>query len=93
MAQQPSAGSGSRQQLIQEICAEWNQAEGEMKLAEQIAHALVMPSVNELRYAGRRIIDACMLEGDPNAQDRVHGLLEAARFFCLRAPTTLSTRA
>ena len=41
-----------------EIEAEWNEAERYMKAAERYRNELVYTSVNELRYAGRQIMDA-----------------------------------
>ena len=43
---------------IASICAEWDRAEKYIKLAEQIGGKVVFPAVAELRYAGRRIIEA-----------------------------------
>lgn len=43
---------------ITQIIAEWNKAESDIKTAEQIGGKVVFPSIKELRYAGRRVIDA-----------------------------------
>lgn len=43
---------------LHKLATEWNKAEGLMKLAERVRAEVVFPSVNELRYAGRRLIDA-----------------------------------
>ncbi len=40
------------------VANEWNKAEGLMKVAERVRAEVVLPSVNELRYAGRRLVDA-----------------------------------
>lgn len=43
---------------LSRLATEWNKAEGLMKLSERIRAEVVFPSVNELRYAGRRVVDA-----------------------------------
>ena len=40
------------------IVERWNKVEGALKKAEGILTSAVQPAINELRYAGRRIVDA-----------------------------------
>lgn len=71
--------------LIESVREEWNKSETYIKEAEQVNNAVVFPSIKELRYAGRRIVDALYLintDGDPQA---VEDLLRDARFDCHRA--------
>jgi len=44
--------------LIRDICERWNRVEGLLKRAERLRNQAIIPSINELRYAGRNIIDA-----------------------------------
>jgi hypothetical protein len=60
---------------------EWNRAEKAIKLAEQVNGEIVNPAVYELRYAGRRMMEA-FAESD---QSKAMKLLEDAHFDCLRA--------
>jgi hypothetical protein len=72
--------------LFVEIQQEWNKAEEAIKRSEQVALDVSIPAISELRYAGRRIIDAltlCASPGDNN--DKIAALLEDARFCCHRA--------
>jgi hypothetical protein len=53
-----------------------------------VVNKIVLPSVKELRYAGRRIIDALMeISSNPNNPDqaKITSLLDDARFDCHRA--------
>lgn len=63
--------------------AEWNRAERAIKIAEQVEGQIVNPAIYELRYAGRRIVEAFdLLESDPtSALQR----LQDAHFDCCRA--------
>jgi len=74
--------------LLRAIQDEWNRAETDIKTAETVVNNIVIPSVKELRYAGRRIIDAIMeMTANPSAYDpaRVRALLDDAHFDCHRA--------
>ncbi|NBC97342.1 MAG: hypothetical protein GVY27_13435 [Deinococcus-Thermus bacterium] len=67
------------------LCQVWNAAERDIKIAEQIDGAVIVPSINELRYAGRRFVEAQEVRvrgGDPAKADRYLG---DAWFACLRA--------
>lgn len=74
-----------RKDLIAAICVEWDTTEEIIKQAEQICQDIVFPSINELRYAGRRIVDALNMDGDPTKEDQVKAYLKDAEFNCLRA--------
>jgi hypothetical protein len=47
--------------ILEIICKEWDLAEKYIKEAEQVANNVVFPSIKELRYAGRRIVDGLNL--------------------------------
>ncbi|MBF0333153.1 MAG: hypothetical protein HQL40_05815 [Alphaproteobacteria bacterium] len=63
---------------------EWDRAEEDIKRAEQVGNQAVTPSVNELRYAGRRIVDAMHAICNGNRGDAPK-LLQDALFDCHRA--------
>lgn len=60
---------------------EWNKAEKSIKLAEQVNGDIVNPAIYELRYAGRRIIEALATQD----QHQIDKLLADAHFDCCRA--------
>lgn len=68
----------SRYQLIVE---EWNKAEAAIKIAEQVNREIVIPSINELRYGGRRIIESLACD---DISKKI-SLLDDAHFDCCRA--------
>ncbi|MDR3534146.1 MAG: hypothetical protein P4L90_26725 [Rhodopila sp.] len=71
--------------LLSKICAEWNKAEADIKLAEQVCDQVVIPSIMELRYAGRRLMQAMeKISKGGNAAEAV-ALLQDACFDCHRA--------
>lgn len=68
-----------------DILKEWDLAEEAIKISEQITGEVAIPSIMELRYAGRRLGDAFQaLEGTSNEQ-KAKEYLADARFNCLRA--------
>jgi hypothetical protein len=67
------------------ILRQWNQAEEDIKLAEQINHKVAWPSIKELRYAGRRLIEALAEIHRGGSSEKIVGLLQDAEFDCLRA--------
>ena len=67
------------------ICNEWDKAEKDIKLAEQVSHKVVFPSIKELRYAGRRIVEALNGLNDDATDDDIQKLLEDAEYDCHRA--------
>jgi hypothetical protein len=74
--------------LLRAIRDEWNRAESDIKTAETVVNNIVMPSIKELRYAGRRIIDALMLITDQEigeSPEKITALLDDANFDCHRA--------
>jgi hypothetical protein len=72
-------------EILDSICKEWDKAEEDIKVAEQIGDQVVFPSVKELRYAGRRIVDAIQRIATGGKEDEIRALLEDARFDCFRA--------
>jgi hypothetical protein len=48
-------------ELYAQICREWNKAEEDVKRAEQVCEEVIIPSIMELRYAGRRLAQALEL--------------------------------
>lgn len=65
------------------LCEEWNKAEKAIKLAEQVNGEIVNPAIYELRYGGRRLIEAM---GDKrNDLVAAKKLLDDAHFDCCRA--------
>lgn len=71
--------------LFKTIRHEWDQAEEVVKLAEQVTTHAVIPSIQELRYAGRRLIDALTRYAEGGSAEEVRALLDDARFSCHRA--------
>jgi hypothetical protein len=74
--------------LLNSVLDEWNQAEADIKLAEQVAHKVVNPSIKELRYAGSRIVDALVklrVASKREHFDEIESLLRDAIFDCHRA--------
>lgn len=69
--------------LLQSILQEWNKAEKAIKIAEQIDDEIVTPAIFELRYAGRRLIEALACREQDEA--KALGLLSDAEFDCHRA--------
>ena len=71
--------------LISSIHSEWMRAEKCMKQAEQVNSAVVIPSVKELRYAGRCLINALeLICNGADARKATEYLLDA-KFDCNRA--------
>jgi hypothetical protein len=70
---------------IARICAEWDRAEEGIKLAEQVNNKVVFPSIKELRYAGRRIVEALNKINRDGSQSDIEDLFQDAEFDCHRA--------
>ena len=66
-----------------EILDEWDKAEQAIKQAEMVSSEVSIPSINELRYAGRRLVDA--LRHKDKDPIKARDLLRDARFDCQRA--------
>lgn len=71
--------------LLDSINNEWNRAEGDIKQAEQVCTKVIEPAINELRYAGRRLIDAISSASKGGDRRHIESLLTDARFDCHRA--------
>ncbi len=68
------------------IANEWDKAEKVIKLAERVRSEVVQPSVNELRYAGRRLVDALRVQADTGADKADFDVfVTEAMQFCYRA--------
>lgn len=73
-----------REQLLA-IRAEWDKAEADIKLAEQVSNKIVLPSIKELRYAGRQLIEVLTKISGGAPKEDVDSLVHDALFDCLRA--------
>ena len=62
----------------------WDKAEHAIKLAEQVNGQVVNPAIYELRYAGRRLIEAYHLEASGDLT-KCADLLRDAQMDCMRA--------
>lgn len=71
--------------ILRDIAQEWNKAEAAIKQSEQIAGEVTTPAIFELRYAGRRMIDAFDEVHQSGAENKILALFEDARFCCHRA--------
>lgn len=71
--------------ILRDIAKEWNKAESAIKRSEQIAGDVSIPAISELRYAGRRMIDALDAAHHGGNDDKIRALFEDARFCCHRA--------
>src|SRR5665213_2792583 len=72
------------------IEGQWNSAEEYVKKVERLRRGLVVgASINEFRYAGRRLIEAYTLaktsETDPKHRQEALDLLREVKNFCMRA--------
>lgn len=63
---------------------EWNKAEKAIKQAEQVHGEIVNPAIYELRYGGRRIVEAYDLVAE-NSLEKARIRLNDAHFDCCRA--------
>ena len=78
-------GEPEAKDMFADIRKEWDQAEQDIKLGEQICTKIITPAIKELRYAGRRLVDALNEHSEKGWNDKVRAFLEDARFNCLRA--------
>jgi hypothetical protein len=68
---------------LEELRKQWNKAENAIKIAEQVNGKIVNPAIYELRYSGRRIVEALAAQKhDKNAAKK---LIDDAIFDCCRA--------
>ena len=65
------------------LLAEWNVSEQYMKIAEQIGDKAIISSVNELRYGGRKVLEA--LSTQTSDKSRALAILSDALHDCYRA--------
>lgn len=71
--------------LLDSILEEWDKAEGLIKTAELTCGSVIFPAIQELRYAGRRLIDGLHeLKVNPESEEGLK-YLQDAHFDCLRA--------
>lgn len=75
---------------LDEIEAQWNAAEEYVKKVERLRRGLVVgAAINELRYAGRRLVEAYAAAkeaaNNPKRRQDAFDLLREVRHFCLRA--------
>lgn len=74
---------GDFDHLIKEVSDEWNKAEKAIKHAENVDGEVVNPAIFELRYSGRRLVEA-LAKRETDAELAV-ALLRDAKFDCHRA--------
>tara|TARA_R110002110_G_scaffold304756_10_gene518860 strand:- start:2039 stop:2686 length:648 start_codon:yes stop_codon:yes gene_type:complete len=67
------------------VLEQWNKAEKAIKVSEQITGQVAIPSVMELRYAGRRVVVAFNSYEVEEEEDQASQYLVDAKFDCLRA--------
>src|SRR5229473_6540765 len=72
-------------ELLSTIREEWDKSEEYIKQAEQVNNAVVFPSIKELRYAGRRIVEGLYLIVSHGDRSKIEDLLRDAKFGCHRA--------
>lgn len=79
----------SVEDMLAQIAREWDKAERLIKSAERVRAQVVIASVNELRYAGRRLVDAQHLseraKTDPAAKEEFDRYISDALLFTARA--------
>ncbi|MCQ8185164.1 hypothetical protein [Parvularcula maris] len=68
--------------IFTDIRVQWDYAEADVKLAEQTCGKIVTPAIKELRYAGRRLVDALNEAYGTGDEAAITALLEDARFNC-----------
>ncbi len=71
--------------VLDTIRTEWDLAETDIKLAEQVCRDIVVPAVKELRYGGRRLVDLIQKITTDPASPEIPKLLADAEFDCHRA--------
>ena len=76
-------------EALEEFCAHWNRVEGRLKEVEQLRHEVIIPSINELRYSGRKMIDAWALyskpQRTPDDEKQIREALSVARQYLYNA--------
>lgn len=74
-----------QQALLASIRKEWDRAEADIKIAEQVALKIVTPAVKELRYGGRRLVDMLNKMSAGASEEDLNAMLQEACFDCHRA--------
>jgi hypothetical protein len=69
---------------LDELTKAWDRAERSIKSAENVCEDVVSPAVNELRYAGRKLVESWQLLVAGKAEDAKERLRDAL-FDCCRA--------
>jgi len=69
---------------IATVREEWNKAEATMKIAEQVNSEIIIPSVLELRYSGRKVIEALQFI-EAQEPEKANEILQDALLDCYRA--------
>lgn len=70
-------------ELVKSVASEWNKAEKAIKHAENVDGEVVNPAIFELRYSGRRLVEALAVKDDDPT--KAIALLRDAKFDCHRA--------
>lgn len=73
------------QNQINKVRQEWDRAEPTLKRAEQVCEKIIAPSILELRYAGRRIVEGLNGIAEGLEEKEIQGYFQDAYFNCLRA--------
>ena len=71
--------------ILQSIRSEWAVAEEDIKLAEQICRKVSFPSIKELRYAGRKVVEVVYLVSTSADVSEIESLLRDILRDCHRA--------
>ena len=59
------------------MCDEWDKTEKWIKDGEFIVGDAIIPSINEMRYAGRQLVDACRMAQNSDSQKAMGHVLKA----------------
>lgn len=77
--------SDAVRESLTQIRHEWDCTERVLKEAETTCEKVVFPSIQELRYAGRRLVDGLNVLFEEGREDKALDLLRDALFDCHRA--------
>lgn len=81
VSSQPIAFSSKLESLMEE----WDKTEEVLKIAEVATKNAISPAIWELRYAGRRVVDALLAYKNGKPNEQIISLLDDAIFDCHRA--------
>ena len=59
------------------LCDEWDKTEKWIKDGEFVVGDTIIPSINEMRYAGRQLVDACRMAQNSHSEKARNHVLEA----------------